>query len=141
MREKHNIYSYIHKLKAMLNYNNINIGENVKLELSHHKGVENFQKTGCLFNIINEEYAKKILVMLPNQQHPSHHHKIKKESFIITAGSLKLNYNGKNFNLLPGEIFILIKSHGINLKQVQGCIFEEISTTSFKTDSYYKNTK
>lgn len=137
------IYSYIHKLKAMLNYNNINISENVKLELSHHKGVENFQKTGCfLFNIINEEYAKKILVMLPNQQHPSHHHKIKKESFIITAGSLKLNYNGKNFNLLPGEIFHINKNSWHKFKAgSKGCIFEEISTTSFKTDSYYKNTK
>ena len=142
-QEKHQIYSYIHKLKAMLNYNNINISENVKLELSHHKGLKNFEKIGCfLFNVINEEYAKKILVMLPNQQHPSHHHKIKKESFIITAGNLSLNYNGKNFNLFPGQIFHIRKNswHKFNAGS-KGCIFEEISTTSFSTDSYYKNTK
>lgn len=142
-KETQKIFSYIHKLKAMLNYNNISISENVKLELSHHKGVKNFEKIGCfLFNVINEEYAKKILVMLPNQQHPSHHHKIKKESFIITAGSLKLNYNGKNFNLFPGQIFHIKNNSWHKFKAgPKGCIFEEISTTSFKTDSYYKNIK
>lgn len=142
-QDKQMIYGYIHKLKAMLNYNNVNISENVKLELSHHKGINNFEKIGCfLFNVINEEYAKKILVMLPYQQHPSHHHKIKKESFIITSGSLKLNYNGKNFTLYPGEIFHIKKNSWHKFKAGnQGCIFEEISTTSFKTDSYYKNTK
>lgn len=142
-KEKHQIYGYIHKLKAMLNYNNINISENVKLELSHHKGIKNFEKVGCfLFNVINEEYAKKILVMLPNQQHPSHHHKIKKESFIITAGNLKLNYNGKNFILYPGQIFHIKKNSWHKFKAgTEGCIFEEISTTSFSTDSYYENIK
>ena len=55
------IYSYLHKLKAMLNYNSITIGQKLDLEISHHKGIENFEKVGCfLFNIINEEYAKKL---------------------------------------------------------------------------------
>ena len=70
------IMSYLHKAKAMLNYCNIKVGENFDMELSHHKGIENFEKIGCfLFNIVNRDYAKKILVMLPNQKHPSHFHK------------------------------------------------------------------
>ena len=56
----------------MLNYNSITIGQKLDLEISHHKGIENFEKVGCfLFNIINEEYAKKLLVMLPNQKSSS----------------------------------------------------------------------
>ena len=38
------------------------------MEISHHEGIENFEKVGCfLLNIINKEYAKKILVMLPDK--------------------------------------------------------------------------
>jgi sialic acid synthase SpsE/quercetin dioxygenase-like cupin family protein len=137
------IYSYLHKLKAMLNYNSITIGQKLDLEISHHKGIENFEKVGCfLFNIINEEYAKKLLVMLPNQSHPVHHHKLKKESFLIIAGTIHLNYNGKKFFLKSGDVFHIERNSWHKFKSGKdGCIFEEISTTSFKSDSYYKSIK
>ena len=76
---EYQIRSYIHELKAILNYNKIHIGENFDMEISHHKGLENFRKTGAfLFNIINKSYAKKMLVMLSNQKHPLHFHKKKR---------------------------------------------------------------
>ena len=141
--EKNLIYSYLHKLKAMLNYNSISLGQKLDLEISHHKGIENFEKVGCfLFNIINEEYAKKLLVMLPNQSHPVHHHKLKKETFLIISGSINLNYNGKKFILVSGDVFHIERNSWHKFKAgKEGCIFEEISTTSFKSDSYYKSTK
>ena len=49
----------IHEVKAILNYNNINIGKKFEMEISHHYGIEKFRKIGCfLFNCINREYAK-----------------------------------------------------------------------------------
>ena len=84
--------SYLHKLRAMLNYHKIKVGNNFDLELSHHKGIKNFERTGCyLFNIVNRKYTKKLLVMLPNQKHPSHFHKKKTETFVINAGNLIFN--------------------------------------------------
>ena len=141
--QKNLIYSYLHKLKAMLNYNSITLGQKLDLEISHHKGIENFEKVGCfLFNIINEEYAKKLLVMLPNQSHPVHHHKLKKETFLIISGSINLNYNGKKFILVSGDVFHIERNSWHKFKAGKnGCIFEEISTTSFKSDSYYKSIK
>ena len=60
--------SYLHKAKAMLNYCNIKVGEILIWSYPITKGIENFEKIGCfLFNIVNRDYAKKILVMLPNQ--------------------------------------------------------------------------
>ena len=44
--------SYLHKAKAMLNYCNIKVGENFDMELSHHKGIENFEKIGCFYLIL-----------------------------------------------------------------------------------------
>ena len=57
------------------------------MEISHHKGIEKFRKTGAFFNIINKNYAKKMIVILPNQSHPLHFHKVKDESFHILSGS------------------------------------------------------
>ena len=140
---EYRVRSYLHKAKAMLNYNNIKVGKYFDLEISHHSGIENFEKVGCfLFNIVNREYAKKLLVMLPNQKHPSHFHKTKSETFIVISGSLKLVDGKRKYILHPGEIVHLKKSSWHEFKAgINGCIFEEISTTSFKKDSFYKNKK
>ncbi len=137
------IFSYIHELKAMLNYQSIAIGSTFNLEISHHDGIENFKKIGAfLFNIIDKEYAKKLIVMLPNQRHPNHHHKIKTESFLIISGKLYINNNNRNFILNPGDIYHVNKSTWHKFRAGKtGCIFEEISTRAIKTDSYYKNSK
>ncbi len=137
------VNSYLHKAKAMLNYSKIPVSEKFDLEISHHKGIKNFDKYGCfLFNIINREYCKKLLVMLPNQKHPSHFHKKKFESFSILSGNLTLTDNKNKYNLRPGDIFHLKKNSWHHFRSgKKGCIFEEISTTSYKDDSFYKNKK
>ena len=135
------IKSFLHQAKAMLNYNKIKVGDNFDLEISHHNGIDNFEKVGCfLFNIVNRDYAKKLLVMLPNQKHPSHFHKKKYETFIIIFGSLTLIDNKKKFLLNAGDKVDLKKSGLHEFKAgSNGCIFEEISTTSYNSDSFYKN--
>ena len=140
---EYKVKSYLHKAKAMLNYNNINLGDNFDLEISHHKGIDNFEKIGCfLFNIVNRKYAKKLIVMLPNQKHPSHYHKKKTETFIMLAGNLTLIDNNKTYFLSPGDkVDLMAKSYHKFTAGNEGCIFEEISTTSIKSDSYYQNHK
>ena len=55
------VWKYIHTVKGILNENKILIGDKFEMEISHHKGIENFNKVGCyLFNLINNEYAKKL---------------------------------------------------------------------------------
>ncbi len=140
---EYKLKSYLHKAKAMLNYNNIKIGETFDLEISHHEGLENFEKVGCyLFNIVNRKYAKKLILMLPNQFHPSHFHKKKTETFIIISGNLSLIDGSKRYKLHPGDKIDLEESSYHRFKAgEQGCIFEEISTTSYKSDSFYHNKK
>ena len=43
------ITSYLHKVKAMLKLNKINLGKKFDLEISHHYGLENFDKYGYFF--------------------------------------------------------------------------------------------
>ncbi len=140
---EYRVRSYIHELKAILNYNKISIPEIFDMEISHHDGVENFKQTGAfLFNIINKTYAKKMIVMLPNQGHPMHFHKKKDESFHILSGTLISNINGKRKILYPGHILHINKNSWHKFKAGnKGCIFDEISTTSFKDDSFYRDKK
>ena len=137
------IWEYIHLVKGILNENKIAVGDTFEMEISHHKGLEKFPKVGCyLFNLINKEYAKKIIVMLPNQAHPVHHHKIKNETFHILSGNLTLVLDGKVKKLKQGDVVDIKKnSHHTFKAGPEGCIFDEISTTSIKSDSHYQNLK
>lgn len=78
--------------------------------------------------------------MLPNQKHPSHFHQKKTETFIVIAGRLTVKDGKKVFDLEAGDMLHLGKSswHSFEAGK-EGCIFEEISTTSYKNDSFYKN--
>ena len=81
-----------------------------------------------------------MIVMLPNQSHPLHFHKVKDESFHILSGSLVSKLNGKIKSLSSGEILHINKNSWHAFKAGKnGCIFDEISTTSFKDDSFYKD--
>ena len=133
----------LHTVKGILNENKISIGNKFEMEISHHKGIDNFKKVGFfLFNLINKKYAKKIIIMLPNQSHPSHHHTIKDETFYIISGTLILTLNNKKKVLRPGDIIDIKKNSHHKFKAGNdGCIFDEISTTSIKSDSYYSNSK
>jgi N-acetylneuraminate synthase len=140
---EYQIRSFVHEAKAMLNYANIKIKDKFDMEISHHNGISNFRKIGCfLLNLINKQYAKKILILLPNQKHPLHFHKIKEESFIILFGTLLLKDGKRSFNLKEGDVIHLKKNSWHNfIAGANGCIFEEISTTSLKNDSFYKSNK
>lgn len=134
---------YIHEVKALINYSGVNLGKEFDLEISHHYGINNFRRVGAfLFNIINKNYCKKIIVMLPKQKHPFQFHKIKEETFHIIYGKLHCTLNKRKHLLKEGDL--------INIKPGQwhefssgkeGCVFEEISTTSLKNDSFYQDPK
>lgn len=137
------IIKYIHRVKAMLNYCKIDLGEDFDLEISHHYGIKKFLKYGCfLFNCVNRKYAKKIVVLFPDQRHPLHKHRIKEETFQVLYGKLYSELNGKLNILLPGDK-VLVKPnvwHKFRTDK-KGCIFEEVSTKSLPDDSFYKDKK
>lgn len=135
------VSEFLHKVKAQLNYNKIDLGDDFDLEISHHYGLKNFEKYGCfLFNCINREYAKKIILMFPNQKHPLHKHKLKEETFQILQGKLHSELNGKKKILYPGDTQLVKPGvwHKFSAGN-EGCIFEEVSTTHYNNDSFYED--
>ena len=108
------------------------------LEISHHFGLENFEKFGStLITLINKEYCKKLIVMLPNQINPEHFHKKKDESFLVISGQLEVNLDNTKHTLSPGEILHIPIGSVHSFSSKDGAVFEEISTTHYKEDSFY----
>jgi len=77
------VLDIVENIKRFIKKTNVIIPNGSELEISHHYGIENFYKYGLsMITVINREYCKKILILLPDQTHPQQYHKIKEESFL-----------------------------------------------------------
>ena len=136
------IYQAVHAIKGMLNEAGIQGLADADLELSHHYGLENFATHGVtIIDCINREYCKKILVQLPGQMHPNHHHLKKEEAFHMLAGELEMDLGGRRKTLRPGDVQVIQRGVKHSFWTDTGAIFEEISTTHFNDDSMYEDRK
>ena len=128
------------RIQLLINRSRIVIPKKIKLEVSYHYGLENFKKTGlCMLTLYNLDYCKKILLLLPYQSHPTQFHKIKKETFFVFFGKIEIIINGKKNILNQGEMITILpkQTHFFRDISGSGSVIEELSTQSFKEDSYY----
>jgi len=134
--------SVIHDVKGMLYEANIYLGNDFEAELSHHYGMKHFRQFGAvIIDVINREYCKKLIAVLPGQQHPLHAHKVKEETFQLLYGDLIVEVEGKKVEMHPGDIQTILRGERHAFTSRTGAIFEEISTTHVKNDSYYEDPK
>lgn len=132
--------SVIHDAKGLLYEAGIALGNDFEVELSHHYGVSQFRNIGALIiSIVNREYCKKLIVVLPGQKHPNHHHKVKEETFQLLYGDLECVIEGKKIHMQPGDTQTVLRNENHSFSSKGGAVFEEISTTHVKGDSYYED--
>lgn len=132
--------SVIHDAKGLLYEAGIALGDNYEVELSHHYGMQHFRQTGAvIINLINREYCKKLIIVLPGQKHPTHMHKVKEETFQVLYGDLEISLDGEAKRLRAGDIQTVLRGVKHAFSSEKGAVFEEISTTHIKNDSYYED--
>ncbi len=137
---RENVLEIIKKLKNIILESHIVLPNKIDLELSHHYGIEKYEKIGAaILNCINREYCKKLIIMLPGQKNPSHYHVKKEETFQVLYGDLKINLSGKEKLLKAGEMLTVERKIPHDFSSENGCIFEEVSTTHYKNDSFYED--
>ena len=132
------------KILSLINKSGVIVSKKRRIEISHHKGIENFYKIGmCMITIYNSKYCKKLLFLMKNQFHPPQYHKIKQETFFILYGKVKIEIKrsksyfnkilkaGDLVTIFPGDI------HSFKGLSADGCVIEELSTKSNKDDSFY----
>ena len=131
-----------HEVKAILNEARIHLGNDFKVEYSHHYGMEKFREIGAvLIDVVNREYCKKIIIQLPGQVHPQHFHKRKEETFQVLFGYLNVIIEGQKKVLQAGDTCLIQPGMWHGFWSTNACVFEEISTRHFNADSYYKDQK
>ena len=122
----------------MLNEAKIVISKDSRIELSHHKGIENIEKIGALLvTLINGIYCKKIIALFPKQKHPTHKHYKKVETFHLLWGDLQVIKNKRVYNMTVGDKLDVYRDEWHSFSSVKGAVFEEISTEFIKSDSKY----
>ncbi len=134
------LFTSIHSIKALLNEASIALNTEFELEFSHHYGLERFSEVGAtIITCMNRSYCKKLIVQLPGQRHPLHYHKRKEESFQVLYGVLEIEIEGRRRTLQPGDIQLVQQGVWHQFWTDTGVIFEEVSTTHFKDDSFYED--
>ena len=112
------------------------------VEISAHYGLQKFKDFGALIiDKVNREYCKKLIVVAPGQQHPTHHHIKKEEAFELLHGDCTLTLNGKDVALVRGEPVLIARGVKHSFRSQAGCVIEEISTTHIPGDSVYEDVR
>ena len=128
------------RVRGLLKDARIVLSKGCKGEISHHYGLRRFREFGAvIIDVINREYCKKLIVQLPRQKHPYHHHKLKEETFHVLYGSMEVEVDGNSHALKEGDLFLVEKNKWHKFSSMNGVIFEEISTTHHKNDSFYED--
>lgn len=132
------VFDILRQVTALLRDSKLAIPDGASCELSHHYGIDQFEKTGAaIISIVNREYCKKLLILLPGQQHPNHFHRRKEETFNVLAGELLLNLAGEDSVIQAGQMVTVERGVEHAFGSNSGVIFEELSTTHFNDDSFY----
>ena len=134
--------SIIHDAKGLLYEAHVNFGPEFTIELSHHHGMEHFRQVGALLvTVVNREYCKRLLVMLPGQTHPAHFHKRKEETLHVLWGDVQFNLEGQSLQLRRGDQVLVARGAVHSFGSRGGCVMEELSTRHVVGDSYYEDDK
>ena len=140
MRQK--VLDTIKKVRQLVIDSRIALPPRIDFELSHQYGLENIDRYGAIIiNCINREYCKKIIIMLPGQENPTHHHVKKEETFQVLHGSLTIVTDGVPKEYHHGEIVVMERGRKHSFRSEHGAVFEEVSTTHYKNDSFYDDPK
>lgn len=132
------VHDAVTKVKSILKESRTTIPGQLDLELSHHYGIDKFDEYGiAMLTYVNRDYCKKVIVVLPNQQHPEQWHKVKEETFHLVWGDLTVKIDGVERTCKPGDIVLVERGARHWFTSKGGAVIEELSSTHQGADSFY----
>lgn len=94
---------------------------------------------GLVVRVNEPEYCSKFMTLEPGQECPLHYHKLKKETFFVLSGEVKLWAGGQTVMLVPGESYTIAPGVLHTFDSLGGAVIEEVSTHDENSDSYFKD--
>jgi sialic acid synthase SpsE/mannose-6-phosphate isomerase-like protein (cupin superfamily) len=135
---REDVWKIVQDVKGALQEGNIVVPGQADLEISHHYGIDKFYETGItMITVVNRDYCKKLIVVLPGQDHPEQYHKQKEETFMVLDGELKLVLDGAERICKVGDVVTVSPGTRHAFSSDGGAVIEELSSTHFANDSFY----
>lgn len=135
------VHGIIREVKELLRVSEAVVPTQLELEISHHYGIERFRETGsAMITVINREYCKRLVILLPGQWHPEHAHTLKDETFHLLYGEIDLVLGGVRRLCVRNDVVVIPRGVRHEFKSATGAVIEEISSTHTKDDSLYTDT-
>ena len=132
------VLEILKKVTQLLRAAHATVPDGARCEISHHYGIDRFEEKGAtIIDVVNREYCKKLIVLLPGQDHPTHAHQKKEETFHVLHGSMDLELNGERRRVRPGEMVTVERGSPHAFSTEEGVVCEELSTTHYPYDSFY----
>ncbi len=135
---RESVRSIVQRVNAFLHKADIAVPGEAELEISHHFGLAKFDEYGItMITVVNRDYCKKLIVVLPGQKHPEQYHNKKEETFHVLHGLLTMQLDGKERTCKRGSVVTIERGVRHAFYSNDGAIFEEISSTHYTDDSFY----
>ncbi len=132
------VLSIVTRVRELLQKSNGVVPGEAELEISHHYGIDKFDEFGItMVTVVNRNYCKKLIVVLPGQKHPEQFHNQKEETFHVLHGELNLRLDDEQQVYGPGSVVTITPGVRHAFESPNGAVFEEISSTHFIDDSFY----
>ena len=132
------VHRIIADVKKLLKRSRVIVPGQLELEISHHYGLDQFSKFGStVITVVNREYCKRIIVLLPGQTHPEQYHKQKDETYHILYGEISLTMGGVQSQRKANDVIVIPREvrHGFFTRT--GTVIEEVSSSYSQGDSFY----
>jgi sialic acid synthase SpsE/mannose-6-phosphate isomerase-like protein (cupin superfamily) len=132
------VYKIVSDVKALIRKSKVQVPGQCDLEISHHYGLEKFRESGLTaITVVNREYCKRLMVVLPGQKHPEQWHNQKDETYHILYGDVTVELDGKRSTHKSNDVITI--SHGVkhSFWTAHGAIIEEVSSSYSMNDSFY----
>ena len=132
------VFRIVLKVKSLLDKGRIVVPGKADFEISHHYGIGRFDEFGItMITVVNREYCKKLIVVLPGQKHPEQYHQQKEETFHVLYGEMNIVLDGAERVCKKGDVIVVEKGVRHAFSSKKGAVMEEISSTHYKEDSFY----
>jgi len=136
--QREQVYAVVQTVRKMFRKAHVRVPGQVDLEISHHFGMDRFHEVGAtMVTVINREYCKKLIVLLPGQRHPEQYHLGKEETFDVLYGNVVVCLDDEEQHLTAGDIVTVKRGVRHSFMSADGVIIEEVSSTHKADDSYY----
>lgn len=132
------VHKIVSDVKGLIKKSRVQVPGQCDLEISHHYGLERFREYGITaITVVNREYCKRLMVVLPGQKHPEQWHNLKDETYHILYGDVTVELDGKKSTHKSNDVITI--SHGVkhSFWTSHGAIIEEVSSSYSMNDSFY----